>query len=355
MDRREMLKYLAGGMAATLLPAAWGACARQKGKVPLPAWTWYLAGKDRKKVEKDLALLSRYGFEGVHFQGDDETVAWAAGVARRHGLRLHRWLITLLSRDEKVRKEHPDWFVVSRDGRSSLEHPPYVAYYTWLCPNREGVVNLLEERVRTSARIPGVVGVHLDYIRYPDVILPRGLWKKYGIVQDKEYPQYDFCYCEVCRGLFREAHGVDPLELPDPSSNPAWLQFRYDSITKLVTRLKEVAKAEGRQLTAAVFPTPSIARRLVRQQWERWPLDAVFPMIYHKFYEKEIPWIKEAVREGEEALQGKFPLYAGLFIPAIEPGELSEAVRYAREGGARGVSLFRFAVMNEEHWKNFLT
>ncbi len=339
---------------ALAAPAGLFSCSPGRGKSPLPAWTWYVAGKDRRKIKKDLALFGRMGFEGIHFQGSDEIVAWAAPLARKEGLRIHRWIITLMSRDKKIMKEHPDWFVVSREGKSSFDHPPYVPYYKWLCPNHEGVVRHLEERVRDTARIDGVEGVHLDYIRFPDVILPKGLWKKYDIVQDMEYPQYDFCYCDVCRGRFREEHGIDPLDLPDPSADNAWRQFRYDSITRLVKHLYEVAHREGKQLTAAVFPTPSIARRLVRQAWDQWTLDAVFPMIYHNFYEKDIDWIGDAVQEGQQALQGRFPLYAGLFVPAIPPERITEAVRQSRMNGADGICLFRYSVMNEKHWENFL-
>jgi len=173
-------------------------------------------------------------------------------------------------------------------------------------------------------------------------------------VQDREYPKYDFCYCDVCRGKFASEHGVDPLDLPDPAADPAWRQFRLDSITRLVERLAAVVRKHGKKISAAVFPTPSIAERLVRQQWDRWELDAVFPMIYHNFYEKEINWLEEAVREGEEALQGRFPLYAGVFIPAIAAQEMPEAVRYVAKGNAQGICLFRYGSMNREHWKYFL-
>ena len=40
-----------------------------------------------------------------------------------------------------------------------------------------------------------VDGVHLDYVRHCDVILPRGLWERYDLVQDIEHPEFDFCYC----------------------------------------------------------------------------------------------------------------------------------------------------------------
>ncbi len=355
MKRRNFLKYsLAGAGALMTGPLSLSSCAHGRGKVPMPSWTWYTAGEKRDDLAHDLKMLKRHGFEGVHLQGEGETLVYAADLAHRLGLKIHNWLVTLMTRDEKVLKEHPDWFVVSREGKSSLEYPPYVNYYKWLCPNREEVAVYLEKKVEEIVSVPALDGLHLDYIRFPDVILPVGLWKKYNLVQDRELPQYDFCYCDVCRSKFAAQHGVDPLELPDPTADGAWRQFRYDSITRLVERLGRVVRRHDKQLSAAVFPTPSIARRLVRQEWDRWPLDAVFPMIYHNFYNEKIDWVEEAVREGEEALKGRFPLYAGIFIPSIAPEVMTAAVRYIAKGEGDGLCLFNYRSMTEKHWKHFL-
>ena len=355
MERKDFIRYsLAGLGAAVMLPSSLVSCTAGRKKVPMPSWTWYVARKNREHLAKDLKKLKRYGFEGVHLQGDDETMEQAVALAGELDLRIHRWYVTLMNGNKEILEEHPDWYVVSREGRSSAEYPPYVPYYKWLCPNHQGVIDHLEKKMREMASLAGLDGIHLDYIRFPDVILPRGLWKKYDIVQDREYPRYDYCYCDVCRSKFAAEYGVDPLDLPDPAADVAWRQFRYDSITRLVGRLAAVVREHGKKISAAVFPTPAIARKLVRQAWDHWDLDAVFPMMYHNFYEKKIAWLEEAVREGEEALRGRFPLYAGLFVPAILPQEMPDAVRYVAKGEAQGLCLFRYGSMNDKHWKHFL-
>ncbi|MCK4344362.1 MAG: hypothetical protein KAX05_03680 [Bacteroidales bacterium] len=90
---------------------------------------------------------------------------------------------------------------------------------------------------------------------------------------------------------FRELadHGVyGILLLEDPPSYQSWFQFRYDSVTNLVNQLSVITKERGKKLTAAVFPSPSIAKKLVRQEWTKWNLDAVFPMMYHNYYEEDV-------------------------------------------------------------------
>jgi uncharacterized lipoprotein YddW (UPF0748 family) len=181
------------------------------------------------------------------------------------------------------------------------------------------------------------------------VILPVGLWSKYDLVQDREYAEFDFCYCDVCRATFREQTGTDPLDLPDPTQDVAWREFRWDSVTGLVWDLAEAVQARGKSVTAAVFPTPTLARTLVRQAWEQWPLDAFFPMLYHNFYEEDLSWLDASTRDGVAALTEGTPLYAGLYLPDLSPGDLGQAVRIVRQAGAAGVSLFEMEGISDEH------
>jgi uncharacterized lipoprotein YddW (UPF0748 family) len=248
-----------------------------------------------------------------------------------------------------VKDHHPEWFTVSREGRSSLTDPPYVGYYQWLCPTREDVRDYLTSRVAAVAADPLVDMVHLDYIRHSDVILPRGLWAKYGLVQDREWPRFDFCYCEVCRAAFVAEGGTDPLLLPDPSADAGWRAFRWNSVTGLARQLALAVHGAGKRISAAVFPTPSLARRLVRQAWETWPLDAVFPMLYHRFYEEDVPWVGTSVGEGLQALPEGRPLYAGLYLPDLPPADLRAALQSATSAGAAGVSLFEIAGLTDAH------
>jgi uncharacterized lipoprotein YddW (UPF0748 family) len=139
------------------------------------------------------------------------------------------------------------------------------------------------------------------------------------------------------------------MELPDPTQDVAWREFRWNSVTGLVEDLAEAVHAHGKPITAAVFPTPAVARKLVRQAWDEWPLDAFFPMIYHEFYEEELPWIGTATREGVDALAGAAPLYSGLYLPSLTPADLGEAVRIASAAGAAGVSLFPMGRLSDEH------
>ena len=355
MRRRE---FVAAAGAAGLSLGSRPRFSTGPGRAPWPdaptRWIWVHGDADRTLAawRERFAHLRAAGIGGVLAGGPD--AARAAEAARVEGLEFHRWTWILnRSGDAWVKANHPEWFTVSRNGQSSLEHPPYVGYYQWLCPTRPAVHTYLTELVTRIAREPRVAGVHFDYIRHCDVILPVALWAKYGLVQDREHPQFDFCYCDVCRAEFRRQAGVDPLELADPTTHAPWRRFRWDGVTGLVRRLATAVRGAGKRVTAAVFPTPEIARRLVRQAWDEWRLDAVFPMAYHGFYREPVSWIESAVHAGVAALPTATPLFAGLYLPDLSPDDLREAVRRAIAGGAAGVALFEQSGLTEAHLDRF--
>jgi hypothetical protein len=344
LKRRHFLRLCgASSFAFPLLPAPRLSLMRDVLAADgLPArrhWAWAGARADEPVDDRRrrFAELRAAGVGSVLLGGAD---AENTALAAAEGLEVHAWTWTMC-RGGDLLAEHPQWYAVSREGKSAADHPPYVPYYHFLCPTRPEVRAHLRGEFARIAATPGLAGVHLDYIRLPDVILPRALWDHYGLVQHDELPPYDFCYCEACRSAFAAQSGVDPLDLPDPPADEAWRRFRWDAVSGVVADLAGAVRAAGRRVTAAVFPSPSIARRLVRQDWAGWPLDAVLPMVYQNFYDEGVDWIEPTVREGVRALPADRPLYAGLYLPALQDArDFAAAVDGALAGGARGVALF---------------
>jgi len=272
-------------------------------------------------------------------------------LAHANALEVHAWMWSMPMNVPEMIEKHPDWFSFNRNGDPSHTHPAYVDYYKFLCPCHPEVQEYLATIVETLGKIEDLDGIHLDYIRQPDVILAEALQPKYDIVQDKEYPEYDYPYSQNCRNAFKEEHGIDPMDLGDDApSHAAWRQFRYDAISSIVNDFA-VPKARKYQktITAAVFPN----WESVRQQWQRWDLDAFLPMLYHKFYNKDIDWIGEHVEINRQLVpQGK-EIYAGLFLEHLQPNEIARACAIAREKGAKGISFFAMSNFNPEFQKAF--
>ncbi len=383
--RRRFLQGVGAGIAAAGASVAAGAIGSDNGgtvrgaaeasvvanraRHPRRNWVWLTTQPDlpRAQWQKDFARMRESGIDGVIAEVYDGRHAyWSSArlpvkaerlemllpLARAAGLEVHAWMWCMPCMVEDVMRSHPDWYNVNALGQSALEKPAYVDYYRFLDPANPEVRTWLRAVVAELAAIDGLAGVHLDYIRHPDAILPRGLWAKYGLVQDRVHPQFDYGYTRLSRDRFREAHGVDPLELADPSTDRRWLQYRLDSVTALVNEhLVPAAHAARKAISAAVFPGPTLARQMVRQDWGRWQLDAFMPMLYHSFYEAGAEWVGEQTREGVATVRQ--PYYAGLFAPAVVAPGLTRIVEHALAAGADGVSLFHAYAMDESMWKAF--
>ena len=347
MTRKRFLK-VAGAGAVALASGSLLGC--DESGTDSKNWAW-MGGSEPEEATwpETFARMREAGIDGVLFKQEDPSVLReVVPRARNEGLEVHIWMVTMM-RDENL-ESHPDWYAVNRNGVSTAEDPPYVDYYRFMSPCVPEVRDSLADHVDTLAQVEGVSGIHLDYIRFPDVILPVSLQPKYDLDQDRERPRFDYGYHEACRDQFEQQTGTDPMDLDDPPANEEWVRFRYDQITQVVTRLADVVHGHDKMISAAVFPPPDIARRLVRQDWPSWPLDAVMPMIYHNFYEKEVSWIEVATRNGVTALDSGTPLYSGLFVPELPPDDLATAARHARAGGSAGIALFNVGNMTDAHW-----
>lgn len=338
-------------------------------KIPVYAWMGGPGEATDEEIKEQFTNLKDRGVDGLMYNGgqDPDTYRRVGKIAKEAGLAFHTWIPTMVQAPKPGIDS--SWYAVNGNGESALDKPAYVDYYKFLCPSKEGVYKFLENMYGAVAEVPEVDGIHLDYIRFPDVILARGLWDKYGLVMDREYPQFDYCYCEECTSDFQEQTGIDILAAEDPSQVPEWKQFRYDLITSIVNRLSDHVHSKGKEINAAVFPGPnSIAKQIVRQEWDKWNLDAVYPMQYNDFYLKKPAWIGEVTAEGVAAIDNRIPLYSGLFIcpnpekkaqeadpenHGLLPEEIAEAVRVSMENGAAGVCLFTPGRMTEEHWAAF--
>ncbi len=227
MKRREFLRTAGAAAALGTLPGH----IRGTGQKPaFTLWCWVSGNRDYAAEDwrRQFARLREAGFHAVLAGGANREMVSAA--AHAEGLEYHRWFWTMNRNGDAWAKEnHPEWFTVSRNLESSLDKPPYVNYYRWVCPSRAPVREYLSRRVGELAANPAIDGVHLDYVRHCDVILPRGLWDQYNLVQDIEHPEFDFCYCDVCREQFAGLDGRDPLDIPDPPADEAWRRFRWDS------------------------------------------------------------------------------------------------------------------------------
>lgn len=320
----------------------------QKESIP-KFWVWMHANEKMSVEEWDTAFqkINDAGIKGVLIGSNITVLERVIPIADKYNIEVHAWFWTMNRGEAK-----DEWLSVNRLGKSLAEERAYVDYYKFMCPAIPEVKDYLKGKIIELSEIKGLKGIHMDYVRYVDVILPEAIQPNYNIVQDHEFPEYDYGYHPYMRKLYKEKYGIDPIEIEDPENDKQWKQFRYDELTKTVNELGEIIKAKNMVWSAAVFPSPEIARTLVRQDWDKWKLDYAFPMVYNNFYNEDIDWIEEICKIDVDALTDNQKVFCGLYLPALKKtNEITKAVDDAFKGGASGIAFFDYRGIGEKEWE----
>jgi uncharacterized lipoprotein YddW (UPF0748 family) len=317
--------------------------------------TWTGAGKDfdEKNWNKKLNYYDSLGISEILVSGSPKVLKKIIPLANKKNIKVHGWIWTINRPGDTIANKNPEWYSVNRNGNNSLDYRAYVDYYQWLSPFHPEARNHIINNAKKLMEVEGLASVHLDYVRYPDVILGAALQPKYNIVQETEMPEYDFGYHPIARKKFKEIFDKDPLDFKNPELSTEWRQFRLNAITTLVNEIVDIAHSKNKKVTAAVFPFPEMSRQMVRQAWNDWNLDAAYPMLYQNFYLENINWIGFATKQGVNDVD--FPIYSGLYSPALKNGEqLEKAIKISKDNGAKGISIFTADGLNKEQQAVFV-
>jgi uncharacterized lipoprotein YddW (UPF0748 family) len=223
--------------------------------------------------------------------------ALATLIARAHeaGLRVHAWVNVLsLAQNAQaplLRDLGAGAVLVDQWGRSLLDYPGYDVPEAerrsyrigtpaiYLDPAAPGVAERLaatfEELLR---RYPGLDGLHLDYIRYPDV-LPYLPSTRFGV-------GVSFGYGAASRARFQAETGLVAPFAENSQHADRFDAWRREQLSALVGRIAERARAArpGALLSAAVYPDSERAYQGLFQDWRGWleagSLDVAVPMLY---------------------------------------------------------------------------
>lgn len=324
--------------------------ALEKEVFTLSTWTHGDKAMDTVKWSKKLSAYADMGISEVLVGGSPKFLTELVKLAEPRDIKIHAWMWTLNRPNDTIARQHPEWYAVNRKGDNSLDYRAYVDYYQWLSPFSPGARDYIKSNVQKLMKVEGLASIHLDYVRYVDVILGTDLQPKYNLVQTTEMPEYDYGYHPIAIKGFKELFGIDPSKMEHPELSTEWRQYRLNAVTSLVNEIADIVHEDHQKLTAAVFPFPEMSRQMVRQAWDDWNLDAAYPMIYHNFYRQNINWIGFATEQGVHDVS--FPIHAGLYMPAFKTSqELEDGIRIAKEKGAKGVSIFTADNLSEEMQK----
>ena len=330
-------------------------CTNEKEIKSFTFSTWTGAGKnfDKKNWENKISYYDSLGISEILVSGSASVLEKIIPIANKKNIKVHGWMWTVNRPGDTIANKNPEWYSVNRKGDNSLDYRAYVNYYQWLSPFHPEARKHIINNAKKLMEVDGLASVHLDYVRYPDVILGADLQPKYNIVQETELPQYDFGYHPIARKKFKEIFNKDPINFKNPELSTEWRQFRLNAITSLVNEIIEIAHSKNKKVTAAVFPFPEMSRQMVRQAWNDWNLDAAYPMLYQNFYRENINWIGFATKQGVNDVD--FPIISGLNASALrKEGDLEKAIIISKENGAKGISIFTADGLNKEQQSVFV-
>lgn len=301
----------------------------------------WVHGNDAALTAEAVQTWAATGVNTLVIDGSPEAIARISAWGKQAGMETIAWFWALNRPEDQAALQHPEWYAVSAEGKGchKAEERPFVPYYQFLCPSRPAVRAYLKQRIAEIAAIPTVDAVQLDYIRQPDVVLPKALWPTYGLDMSTTLPAYDFCYCAHCKAQF----GREPM-----ANDPAWREFRLNAVAGTANALIETVRAKGKRCGAAVFPTPAMAATMVYQDWSRFNLDFAFPMVYASFYGEPDTWIDARVLEARATLNGRFPILPGLHLPDLSATQLTEVLQRLLQINPEGVCLFSHETFTSE-------
>jgi uncharacterized lipoprotein YddW (UPF0748 family) len=288
-----------------------------------------------------------------------DTLRELVSAAHAAGLRVHAWVNVLSVAGNReapiVRELGRDAVQVDRRGRSLLDYPeleiPPPESETlrmgtpavWLDPATPGVVEALAATFgELVERYPELDGLHLDYIRYPDV-LPFSPGSRFRV-------GLDFGYGEPARRRFQAETGLEAPFGDGLVNANRWDDWRRDRVTETVARIGEAARLArpGLVLSAAVWAYPERSYLSLFQDWRRWLEEELVafavPMLYtldDRLLRYEVPAYARGIG-GERVWIG-----LGTWLFANSPERAVTQLRIVHAGGAQGDALFSYDAIAE--------
>ena len=318
-----------------------------KEKILFGTWLNYKKQSESKWL-KFFEKFSSFGIENFFIHGKPENLEFLISLTKNTPINIHGWIWTFNRPNDEFAMKNKDWYSVNKIGENSYDSRPYVDYYQWLSPFSPGAVQHIKNNIQGIANVSGIASVHLDYVRYCDVFLPSTLQVKYDIEQKSILPQYDFGYHKNGRNEFFKLYGSDPINIRDKELYNLWITFRHNAISKVVRELKSIAHKNGTILSAAVFPTPEMSKRMVLQDWGNWELDIVSPMNYQHFYDEDTDWIGRNVKIGVEEVGPNCKYLCGLFAESLDIYNFEKAINVSLENKADGVNFFSASGLTDD-------
>ncbi len=265
-------------------------------------------------------------------------------IASAHpaGLEVHAWMNCMLvwsgarrPRDPRhVVNAHPEWIARLSDGRpmtrlSERERQRLRIEGVYLSPAHPRVRNWIARIATEIATRYPVDGIHLDYIRQPDVAVG---------------------FDPTTRARFAMETGIDPSRMRrvDPAQrayvDSAWAEFQRVQVTEVVREVRDSLRASRPEvvLSAAVVADTARAERSTAQAWRRWLKERLIDRAYLMCYAPSVQVVMGQLVALTEEFGGGDRVVPGIAIYNTSASTAAIKIKGARALGFPLVALYSY-------------
>lgn len=311
--------------------------------------TWYEGYCIGKQVEID-------GITTHSNNGDYDVLEGFVRIGHEYGIEVHAWVQNFFVgfyyeggnayyNPTFSPENYGDKYLIDCKGKKNFYYSANDNYFIFLNSNdrecRDLILNIYEQLITKY----DIDGLHLDYIRYPEL----------------NYGTDDFGYNQDIIDAFAKKTGItgDPRLFADNSAEEkAWIQFRCDIITSFVGEVYDMVRENNSDiwLSAATYPDIELSKNTIAQDIvafvEKGYLDEVFSMSYGV----ENKTVMTSVNDYLEITKGN-AFYSVGIAAFLETTQLNFAYQLTdvELAGADGVSVFSLNSISPDTYQNQMT
>ncbi|MDH7482767.1 MAG: family 10 glycosylhydrolase [Armatimonadota bacterium] len=256
--------------------------------------------------------------------GSPDMLKIVINAAHKRGLKVYPWICVNCDGGEqpsKTLEEHPEWRVVSIDGKSG-------GYIDPSSPEaRDYVCSVIKEIVSKY----DVDGINLDYLRYPS---GRN------------------CFCDRCARLFKEATGYDARDadkaMPGTDKWRKWRAWRMKQINLEMEQIRKVVNEikPGLPISSYVWGVHTYSEKYQTcQDWKTWIKKGWLDWINPSGYIYNMKSFSDRVSQNRSAIPKGFPYLVTIGVITSHgrlntADEIKAQINEAMRLGADGIVFF---------------
>lgn len=292
------------------------------------------------------------GIEHSQNTGDYDALEGFVRIGHEYGIEVHAWCENFftgyLNNDgtlsSPILQKYSDKLLMDSEGNEFYYYNEK-ATFVFLNPNDRVCRDLVLSVYRQIIEKYDVDGLHLDYIRFPEL----------------NYGKNDYGYNEDIIADFAKSTGIqdDPRTFADGSSNKkAWVDFRCGIITSFVGEVFDMVCDTDPDiwLSCAIYPDQNFAKNSIFQDVETWVNNGWIDEVFSMTYSGDNNYVSENAAHYAKICKDKCFYSTGL-AAFMDTSKLNFAYQLTQvtKAGADGVAVFAFSNISPDTYQHQMT